>query len=110
MRAIRFLVETVLGLTVLTIASPLTDTLRKEAGSPPAVAWVQAAGAGSGVGAGANAVASAEPGARAGAARDAALPDPALQQLMTLEPSSLAMLGLVITIVGVRLLRKTLGV
>ena len=108
MRAIRFLVETVLGLTVLTIASPLTDTLRKEAGSPPAVAWVQAAGAGSG--GGANAVASVGPGGRAGAARDAGLPDPALQQLMTLEPSSLAMLGLVITIVGVRLLRKTLGV
>ena len=98
MRATRLLVEAVLGLSVMMIASPLTDALRKEVGSLPVATWVKGAGAAS------------TDGPAAGAAGGTGLPDQALQQVMTLEPSSLAMLGLIIAIVGLRLLRKTLGV
>jgi len=86
MRANRLLIEAVLGATVMMTASPLADALRKEGGPLALAAWGRPPGGSAGLG------------------------DLALQQVLTLEPSTLAILGLVITVVALRLLRKTLGV
>ena len=90
MRATRFLVEAVLGLSVMMIASPLTDALRKEVGSLPVATWVKGAGAAS------------TDGPAAGAAGD--------EQAEAFRQGVGTRILFEQAIVGLRLLRKTLGV